>query len=66
MLFILIISPLTSTAQTQTKISLGSSISTNPSWISPSGDFAFDSFPSPTTPHSSSLPYTSTTSPKIR
>ncbi|KAK1287807.1 Receptor-like serine/threonine-protein kinase SD1-6 [Acorus calamus] len=46
MLSILIISPLTSTAQTHTNISLGSSLSTpttktTPSWTSPSGDFAF-------------------------
>ncbi|KAK1287084.1 G-type lectin S-receptor-like serine/threonine-protein kinase RLK1 [Acorus calamus] len=47
-LFILIISPLTSTAQTHANISLGSSLSTpttrtsiTPSWTSPSGEFAF-------------------------
>ncbi|KAK1267326.1 G-type lectin S-receptor-like serine/threonine-protein kinase RLK1 [Acorus gramineus] len=51
-LFILIISPLTSTAQTHTNISLGSSLSTpttktTPSWTSPSGDFAFGFRPLP-------------------
>ncbi|KAK1267325.1 G-type lectin S-receptor-like serine/threonine-protein kinase RLK1 [Acorus gramineus] len=52
MLFILIISQQTSTAQTHTNISLGSSLSTpttktTPSWTSPSGDFAFGFLPFP-------------------
>ncbi|KAK1313162.1 G-type lectin S-receptor-like serine/threonine-protein kinase RLK1 [Acorus calamus] len=52
LLFILIISPLTSTAQTHTNISLGNSLSTpttktTPSWTSPSGDFAFGFLPLP-------------------